>query len=276
MSNPPPAGAGMAGVMTGGAEKMSERRSTSLCAFAGAAAAVELPFCFATRAGAGAAPPPPNMSSRSSKPGSPPPDTGAAAAAGAATTSAKPPSSPPPPPPSSNGSIPPCVIAPLLSSLFLCNSLTSTTGIRARASLAALTTVALTPLSPTPPPPPKMSSSPSLPFSPLLTATPRMASISAPYSQLLSWSSSSWLPSCFLTNFDKFSKVASELGLSANRSRSFAKHVRARAFTSRGQVWRFITSSTMDTTSAGSSPPNDTDSDATAASSPLLSTGGGS
>mmetsp|Transcript_30368 Transcript_30368/g.55032 ORF Transcript_30368/g.55032 Transcript_30368/m.55032 type:complete len:289 (-) Transcript_30368:2262-3128(-) len=201
MSNPPPpptAGVEATGAAgCGGAEKISERRSTSLCASAGAAAA-ELPFCFAG-AGTATAPPPPNISSKSKRLGSPPPPPPEEAGTDTAASSASSPAT------LSNGSIiSPCIIiAPLRSSLFLRINFTSTTGMRANASFAALITVALTLLSlpPAPPPPPKMSSSPPpSPFSARFLATPRMASINAPYSHDRSCSSSSGEPSCFRTN----------------------------------------------------------------------------
>ncbi|KAL7553138.1 LOW QUALITY PROTEIN: hypothetical protein ACHAWF_016403 [Thalassiosira exigua] len=208
MSNPVGVGAGALAAGAGCAENISESRSTSLCVagsdFAGGA--VALPFCLT---GGAAPPPPPKMSSRSKRLGSPPPE----GAAGFGTAAS---------PPSSNGSIiPPSVIAPLLSSRFLCITLTSTMGIRANASFAAPMTASLTAPSPLPPVPNTSSSPP--PLSALLTDTPRIASMSAPYSHDRSCSSSEWLFSYFSTSFRRRSSVASSAE-PANRSRNFAKH----------------------------------------------------
>mmetsp|Transcript_38219 Transcript_38219/g.92191 ORF Transcript_38219/g.92191 Transcript_38219/m.92191 type:complete len:343 (-) Transcript_38219:165-1193(-) len=161
ISNPPPVGAATgAAAIAGGAEKMSDRRSTSLCPPAatgfGSAFADTLPFCAAAGGGgAGAAPPPPKMSSRSNRPSSP----AEAAGAGAAAMASPPPLSP------SNMSI---ILSPSVMALLLSSSASSSR----RPIFSVLAT-----LFPLPPLPKMSSSSPALPFedasfngSPLMSA----------------------------------------------------------------------------------------------------------
>mmetsp|Transcript_2757 Transcript_2757/g.5947 ORF Transcript_2757/g.5947 Transcript_2757/m.5947 type:complete len:372 (+) Transcript_2757:462-1577(+) len=231
------AGGGAAGAAAGGAENMSERRSTSLDG-AEAAAAGAAPEGAAGAAGAAAPPPKISLRSRRSPPPPPPPDAAAALGALTVFAGAVPFSL------SSKDSIP--IPAPMSGALFLCMTLRSTAGIRARASLAAAITSADT--APPPLSPRMFSVSPS----DLLAAeTPLTAQRRASYSQDRSCSSRLWDPPSLLTSLWSLSRVTAS-AVPWNRSLSLAKAVRAVSRTSAGQEWRAVAASTVSTTLEGS------------------------